>query len=88
MAPSDLFDRLNDQPFKPFRVHLSDGSRVDVSMPGLIVVGETSAVVPTVWTKEEEGRRYGKHWRTIVLSHIVQFGDIDETVEGKRRKRK
>jgi hypothetical protein len=88
MQPSDLFDRLNDQPFKPFRVHLSDGSKVDVSMPGMIVIGESSVVMPTVWTKDDEGRRFAKHWRTVSIAHILQFGDIDETIEGKHRKRK
>jgi hypothetical protein len=88
MRSSDLLSRLNDQPFKPFRVHLSDGSRVDVSEPGMIVVGVTSAVMPTSWTKDEEGRRLAKHWRTVSIQHIVQIGDLDETVDNKRRKRK
>ena len=88
MQPGDLLDRLNDQPFKPFRVHLSDGSKVDVSEPGMIVVGESSAIMPTVWTRDDEGRRLARHWRTISIGHIVQIGDIDEAVEGKRRKRK
>ena len=88
MQPGDLLDRLHDQPFKAFRVHLSNGSCVDVSEPGMIVVGESSAIMPTVWTRDDEGRRLAKHWRTIAISHIVQIGDIDETVEGKKRKRK
>lgn len=79
---------MNDHPFKPFRVHLSDGSRLDVTEAGMMVVGATSAVLPSVWGKDEDGYRIAKHWRTISLDHIVQFGDIDETIENKRRKRK
>jgi hypothetical protein len=88
MRAEDLLNRIYDQPFKPFRVHLSDGSRLDISEPGMLIVGQSTAVVPSVWTKDEEGRRLAKHWRTIALSHIVQFGEIDETIENKRRKRK
>jgi hypothetical protein len=88
MSPKDLLDRVHDIPFKPFRVHLSDGSRLDVVDPGMLVVGETSAVLPSVWTKDDEGIRLAKHWRTVALAHIVQFGEIDETIENKHRRRK
>jgi hypothetical protein len=88
MRMADLLDRVNDRPFRPFRIHLSDGSRLDVVEPGMLVVGESSAVLPSVWGKDDEGRRFARHWRTIALSHIVQFGDTDETVENKRRRRK
>jgi hypothetical protein len=87
MRAKDILDRMHDEPFKPFRVHLSDGSKIDVTMPGMVVVGASSVVLPSVWGKDEDGYRIAKHWRTIALSHIVQFGDINETVEGKRRKR-
>jgi hypothetical protein len=83
-----MLNRPADQPFKPFRVHLSDGSRIDVTLAGMMVVGLSSAVLPTVWTKDEDGNRVAKHWRTIAIDHIVQIGDIDETVENKHRKRK
>jgi hypothetical protein len=88
MRAANLLDRLNDRPFKPFRIHISDGSRLDIVEPGMVIVGETTAVLPSVWTKDEEGRRLAKHWRTIALAHMVQFGDIDETLENKRRRRK
>ena len=54
----------------------------------MVVIGRTRAVLPSVWEKDDEGNRIAKHWRTIALAHIVQFGDINETVEGKRPKRK
>jgi hypothetical protein len=88
MRARDLLDRLADQPFKPFRVQLSDGSRIDVTLAGIMVAGLGSAVLPTVWTKDVDGNRVAKHWRTIAIDHIVQIGDIDETVEKKHRKRK
>ena len=88
MRARDLLLRLSDQPFKPFRIHMSDGSRLDVTEPGMLSVGVSSAILPTGWTKDEEGLRLVKHWRTIAIDHIVQLGDIDETVEGKKRKRK
>ncbi len=87
MRARDLLSRLQDQPFKPFRMHLSDGTKLDVTEPGMIVVGMNSAVVPVKWGKDEDGHKLARNWRTIALAHIVQFSDINGG-NGKRRKRK
>ena len=87
MKASDLLVRMNAKTFKPFRVYLRDQSTIEVVVSNM-VVGLSSAVLPTVWTKDEDGHRVVKHWRTISFDHIVQIGDIDETVDNKHRKRK
>ena len=88
MRPEDILDRLEDRPFKPFRVHLSDGTTVDVPEAGMVIVGQSSAVLPSRFAKDEEGRRLAKHWRTIAINHIVQFTDLSEPVNGRRRGKK
>lgn len=86
MRPADLLNRLSDEPFKPFRIHLSDGSQLDVSDRNMVIVGHSSAVLPSAFDKDEEGHRLAKNWRTIALVHIVQFSDLDEKTNGKRRR--
>jgi hypothetical protein len=88
MRLRDISHRLSDMPFKPFRIHLSDGSSVIVRDAGGAILGQSSVVLPTEYDKDEEGFRFAKHWRTIAYSHMVQFSEVDETVEGKRRKKK
>lgn len=88
MRMQDLLDRVNDEPFKPFRIHMSDGSTYDVLNLGFIIVGPSSAVVTREYGKDEAGQLYAKHWRTIALSHIVQMSDLAEHSNGKRRRRK
>ncbi len=88
MTSSDLNLRLHDAPFKPFRIHLSDGSTIPVSNGGLMLVGETSAVVPTEMGHDSQGFPLVKRWRTVALAHIVQFSDIDEPVTGKCPKKR
>jgi len=88
LRAEDLLDRLEDRPFTPFRIHLSDGTHLDVTEPGMVIVGPTRAVLPNVFVRDEEGRRLAKHWRTIALLHIVQFSDLDERADGRRRRRK
>lgn len=88
MRPADLLNRLEDHPFKPFRVHLSDGTMLAVSEPGMVLVGRSSAVLPTAFTRDGEGHRIAEHWRTISLIHIVQFSSLGEPMNGKRRRGK
>jgi hypothetical protein len=52
-----------------------------------MIVGETSAIVPDVFTQDAEGYRVAKHWRTIASSHITQFIDLPIPRNGQRRKK-
>jgi len=88
MRPEDLLDRLEDRPFRPFRVHLSDGAALDVPEPGMVIFGRSSAVLPSRSGHDEDGRRLAEHWRTIALVHIPQFSDPGEKANGKRKRRK
>ena len=88
MRAEDLLNRFEDEPFKPFRIHLSDGTAVDVPEGGMVIVGKSSAVLPSRFDHDEEGRRIAARWRTIALVHIVQFSDLDEPVNGKTRRRR
>ncbi len=88
MRPADLLNRLHGEPFRPFRVHLSDGTSLDVPEPGMVIVGKSSAVLPSRFERDEEGRRIAARWPTISLLHIVQFSDLDEPTDGHGRQAK
>lgn len=88
MRPSDLVNHLQDEPFKPFRLHLSDGTKIDVLDRNMVIVGISSAVLPSRFGRDDEGHRIARNWRTIALVHIVQFSDLDEPANGRRRRRK
>lgn len=87
MRLKDLVNRVNDRPFKAFRIHLSDGTAIPVTEPGMMIIGPSSAVLPTEFGNEE-GERVATRWRTIAIAHMVQFSDVDEPVMGKRPKRR
>ena len=92
MRSSDLLNRLEDRPFKPFRIHLSGGTLFDALDAGMVGVSASTAVLPRGFTADDEGRRIATGFRTISLVHIVQFSDMDEHEQengkGHRRKRK
>lgn len=86
MTYHDLARRLNDAPFKPFRIRMVNNTVYDVFDPGMIIVGESSAVIVTQQVRDDQGHRVAMDWRTISISHIIEFADIDEK-EIRRRKR-
>ncbi len=88
MKAVDLNHRLYDKPFKPFRIHLSDGSSVAVTNAGVVLVSESSAILPTELGRDTEGFPLVRRWRTVALEHMVQFSDLDEPVGGKRPKKR
>jgi hypothetical protein len=77
MSPHDLLNRLHDEPFTPFRIRLSNNTIIDVADPGLVIVGPTSAVMALQTTKDDFGYTLVTHWRTIVLSHMLEFSDME-----------
>ena len=88
LLPRDLRRRLHDEPFRPFRIHLSDGTSLEVPEPGMVIIGRTTAILPSEWGRDEQGFRVAENWRTISLLHIVQFSDLQEKLNGKRRQKK
>ena len=87
MTYHDLHRKLNDHPFKPFRIRLSNASSIDVREPGSVIVGESSAVVPTETVLDDRGVRVARDWKTISISHIVEFIHLNERDSGSKRKR-
>ncbi|HET6250384.1 MAG TPA: hypothetical protein VFE47_22040 [Tepidisphaeraceae bacterium] len=87
MTAVDINERLYDKPFRPFRIHMSDGSSIPVVNSGIIMVSETSAILPVETGNDAHGYPLVKRRRTVALAHIVQFSDIDEIVSGKGKKR-
>ena len=87
MRMIELLGRLEDRPFKPFRIHVSDGTILDVPEPWAILVGLNAAVVSSRFGRDEEGHLAATRWRTVDLVHITQLNDIDDNGNGRRRGR-
>jgi hypothetical protein len=87
MTDRDLLNKLHDEPFQPFRARLSNNTTIDVLDPGTVVVGPSSAIMPIESTLGEHGYYVVTRWRTVALSHIVEFIDIDPPKASGRKKR-
>jgi hypothetical protein len=85
MGPHDLLNRLHDEPFKPFRVRLTNNSTIDITQSGLVIVGPTSAIMPIQIAKDDFGYTLVTQWRTVALSHMMEFTDIEPPKATKKR---
>jgi hypothetical protein len=45
MAPEDLLEVLRERPFRPFRMHLTDGRTIDIHHPELVLPGRGTAII-------------------------------------------
>jgi hypothetical protein len=45
MRPEDVLEVLRRRPFRPFRIHVSDGTTYEVQHPDWIWVGRSAAMV-------------------------------------------
>ena len=74
----DLINRLSNYPFKPFRVYLSDGTKVDVVQSFLVSVGATSAVLLAATREDEDGHPVALRWQTVALLHMMRSTELNE----------
>ena len=86
MTYHDLHRKLHDHPFKPFRIRLVNNTVIDILEPGMVIFGESSAVIATQTMKDDRGVRVATDWRTISISHMLEFSDIDIKGNGSKRK--
>lgn len=87
MTDRDLLNKLHDQPFQPFRIRLSNSTTVDILDPNTVVVGPTSAIVPIETVLGDHGYYLVNRWRTVALSHMVEFMDIDPPKSAGKKRR-
>ena len=84
MTYIDLDNKLHDHLFKPFRIRMVNNTTYDVTEPWMIIVGESSAIVVTHVRADDRGHQVAE-WRTISISHILGFQDLDIKPKEKRR---
>ena len=87
MRARDLLNKLHDQPFQPFRVRLSNNSTMDILDPNTVVVGPSSAIMPVEAVMGDGGYYLVNRWKTVALSHMAEFIDIDPPKSGSRKRR-
>ena len=87
MTHHDLLRKLDDQPFRPFRIRLVNNTTYDVVDPAMVIVGDRSAVIATQNVRDAHGHRTTTDWRTVSIAHMLEFSDFPPRPNGSRRRR-
>jgi hypothetical protein len=76
MGTHDLDDLLHARPFRPFRIHVSDGTTFDIHHPDLVVPGITSVFVG-IPPSQQPTPRYYEHFEIVFLGHITRLEPLE-----------
>lgn len=80
MFPKDLRDLLKRQPFRPFRVTLTDGRSYEFRHPELALLGKSTVIIGFPAPGEDEP--IYDRFKIVDLLHIMEAEPVD-TSEAK-----
>jgi hypothetical protein len=83
MSSETLWARMRRQPFKPFRIHTSDGRHYDVFHPEMIYISKSSVVVAIYDRSEKPGEDLPS--RDAILSPLHVASVVDLPIERRRK---
>jgi len=75
VAPEELREVLRTQPFRPFRLVMTDGKEYDVRHPDLMMVGRRSAMVGLTG---RPGRTFYERAVQVDLLHVIRVEPLEE----------
>lgn len=81
VQPRDLLIRIQAEPFHPFHLVLTDGTRLNVPIPRMLVA-EDKALVVTKWKRSPRGYPIADDWRTVpleMIDHLTNGSDRKKT---------
>jgi hypothetical protein len=73
MCPEDLLELLRARPFKPFRIHMTDGQSYEIVHPEAAMVLRSRAIVGL---RPHPARGYFEASEGLSLLHIVRTSEI------------
>jgi hypothetical protein len=79
MRPDDIVEMLQERPFRPFRIDLSDGTVYEIRHAELVKVGRSKAMIffPTV----DEPHAVFERFVSISLLHITRLEPVTPPAE-------
>jgi len=75
MTSEELVELLADRPFRPLRIHMSNGRTHEIRHPEMAIVGEDVAAIGV-----ESGNGDRPRIRLVSISHINEIEPIAESL--------
>lgn len=82
MRAQDLVELLRAEPFEPFRIFMTDGTRYDIHHPAFVLVDMSKAMIglPT----DQSPDRPAKRTAYAALLHMVRIEPIETKAKPRR----
>jgi hypothetical protein len=80
MRPDDLIEYQREQPFQPFRIHLTDGTVYEIRHPELVKVGRSRADI--YFPASDEPHAMVLRRESVALVHMIRLEPISEPAAG------
>lgn len=74
MRYQELQEHLERQPFYPIRLHMSDGSKVEIRHPEMVILGRNTITVG----EPSDEPKVADRIRQYSLVHVVQVEQMQE----------
>lgn len=74
MPPEAIRTALHQEPFVPFRIHLTDGRAFEIRHPEMMVVAARTAAIGVYQT----AGTFPDHLETVTLIHIVSLEPLPQ----------
>jgi hypothetical protein len=75
--PQDILEELKQQPFEPFRIHVSDGSHYDVFHPDVVVVMTNRLLI--LQRKQDQAEPIFDRYDSLAMIHITRLEPLPQT---------
>jgi hypothetical protein len=73
MRPEDISEHLEHLPFKPFRIHLTDGKAFDITHPDMVIVSRSKVIIGV---PRDPRSRIAERVEHCALLHIVRVDEL------------
>ena len=89
MKAQALLRKLNDHPFKPFRIRMVNNTTFDITEPWMIAPGDSSAIIfMNPLYRQDKGLQIVHDWKTVSIHHMLEFTDLNSKQNGSRKRAK
>ncbi len=77
MRPEDLRQFVRQEPFRPFRLTLTDGRTYDIRHPELVALGRSSLFIGFPRADDDDTEPVYDRYVIVSLLHVMQAQPVD-----------
>src|SRR5438309_488836 len=82
-SPMDIAEFLQQKPFEPFRIHVTDGASYDILHPEFVLISPTRVWIMVPW-KQKPTLPFFERTDSVALMHVSRLEKLAPQASGKQ----